>query len=233
MRIPEPTRLLATGLLLLVAVAPTTTQSPSASEEVARLRESVSVLNGVMAGGDTAIPASILRRAEGIAVFPSTVKAGFIFGGMRGRGVLSARTERGWSPPTFMTLTGGSFGLQVGGQATDLVFVIMNRRGLENFIRNQFKFGADASAAAGPVGRDVQAGTDLQMRAEILSYSRARGLFAGVTVNGSTVRTDVDANYRFYNTRFSSTQVVVDGLAGTPESVQEWQRALAGHAPAR
>jgi lipid-binding SYLF domain-containing protein len=233
MRIPELTRLFATSLLLLVAISPTTAQSPSASEEVARLRESVRVLNEVMAGGDTAIPASILRRAEGIAVFPGTVKAGFIFGGMRGRGVLSARTERGWSPPTFMTLTGGSFGLQVGGQATDLVFVIMNRRGLENFIRNQFKFGADASAAAGPVGRDVQAGTDLQMRAEILSYSRARGLFAGVTVNGSTVRTDVDANYRFYNTRFNSTQVVVDGLAGTPESVQEWQRAVAGHAPAR
>jgi lipid-binding SYLF domain-containing protein len=233
MRIVQLTRLFATGFLWLVALTPTTAQSPSASEEVARLRESVSVLNQVMAGGDTAIPASILRRAEGIAVFPSTVKAGFIFGGMRGRGVLSARTAGGWSPPTFMTLTGGSFGLQVGGQATDLVFVIMNRRGLENFIRNQFKFGADASAAAGPVGRDVQAGTDLQMRAEILSYSRARGLFAGVTVNGSTVRTDVDANYRFYDTRFNSTQIVVDGLAGSPESVQEWQRALVGHAPAR
>ena len=142
-------------------------------------------------------------------MFPSTVKAGFIFGGMRGRGVLSGRTEKGWSPPTFLTLTGGSFGLQAGGQATDIVFVIMNRRGLENFIKNQFKFGADASAAAGPVGRDLQAGTDLQMRAEILSYSRARGLFAGVTVNGSTVTTDTDANYRFYNTRFNSTQIVV------------------------
>ncbi len=233
MRNPGLTGAIATSCLVLVALSPTTAQSPSASEEVARLRESVTVLNEVMAGGDTAIPASILRRAEGIAVFPSTVKAGFIFGGMRGRGVLSARTESGWSPPTFMTLTGGSFGLQVGGQATDLVFVIMNRRGLENFIRNQFKFGADASAAAGPVGRDVQAGTDLQMRAEILSYSRARGLFAGVTVNGSTVRTDVDANYRFYNTRFSSTQVVVEGLAGNPESVQGWQGALAKHAPVR
>ena len=190
-------------------------------------------MNDVMKGDDTAIPDSILRRAEGIAIFPSTVKAGFIFGGQRGRGVLSGRTENGWSPPTFMTLTGGSFGLQAGGQATDIVFVIMNRRGLENFIRNQFKFGADASAAAGPVGRDVQAGTDLQMRAEILSYSRARGLFAGVTVNGSTVRTDVDANYRFYDTRFNSTQIVVGGLAGTPASVQEWRDTLAKYAPAR
>ena len=100
---------------------------------------------------------------------------------MRGRGILSARTGGGWSSPTFMTLTGGSIGLQIGGQAADLVLIIMNRRGLEQFVRNQFKFGADASAAAGPVGRDAQVTTDLQLRAEILSYSRARGLFAGVT----------------------------------------------------
>ena len=233
MTITRPTRVLATGLLMLAALSPATAQSPRGSEETARLGEAVDVFNQVMAGGDTTIPASILQKAEGIAVFPSTVKAGFVFGGMRGRGVLSARTERGWSPPAFLTLTGGSFGLQIGGQATDLVFVIMNRRGLENFIRNQFKFGADASAAAGPVGRDVQAGTDLQMRAEILSYSRARGLFAGVTVNGSTVRTDVDANYRFYNTRFNSTQIVIDGLAGSPESTQAWEKALATHAPPR
>lgn len=233
MRTARLTRVLATGLLTLAALSPATAQSPRASEEAARLGEAVDVFNQVMAGGDTTIPASILRRAEGIAVFPSTVKAGFVFGGMRGRGVLSARTERGWSPPTFLTLTGGSFGLQIGGQATDLVFVIMNRRGLENIIRNQFKFGADASAAAGPVGRDVQAGTDLQMRAEILSYSRARGLFAGVTLNGSTVRTDVDANYRFYDTRFNSAQIVIEGLAGSPESTQAWQTALAAHASPR
>lgn len=218
---------------LLSVSALTAAQSPSASEEEARLREAVMVVHEVMKGSDTAIPDSILRRAEGIAVFPGTLKAGFIFGGQRGRGVLSGRTEKGWSPPTFMTITGGSFGLQAGGQATDIVFVIMNRRGLENFIRNQFKFGADASAAAGPVGRDVQAGTDLQMRAEILSYSRARGLFAGVTVNGSTVRTDVDANYRFYDTRFNSTQIVVGGLAGSPESTREWQETLTKYAPPR
>jgi lipid-binding SYLF domain-containing protein len=218
---------------LLCIAAALSAQSPSASDEVARVREAVTIMHDVMKGDDTAIPDSILKRAEGIAIFPSTLKAGFIFGGMRGHGVLSGRTEKGWSPPTFMTLTGGSFGLQAGGQATDIVFVIMNRRGLENFIKNQFKFGADASAAAGPVGRDLQAGTDLQMRAEILSYSRARGLFAGVTVNGSTVRTDTDANYRFYDTRFNSTQIVVGGLAGSPESVQEWQATLAKYAPAR
>jgi SH3 domain-containing YSC84-like protein 1 len=228
----NPLRPIAASVLLCLS-ATLAAQSPSASEEVARLREAVTIMDEVMKGSDTAIPDSILKRAEAIAVFPSTVKAGFIFGGMRGRGVLSGRTEKGWSPPTFLTLTGGSFGLQAGGQATDIVFVIMNRRGLENFIKNQFKFGADASAAAGPVGRDLQAGTDLQMRAEILSYSRARGLFAGVTVNGSTVTTDTDANYRFYNTRFNSTQIVVGGLAGSPESVQGWQETLAKYAPPR
>ena len=225
-------RAVACAPLLCIAAA-LSAQSPSASEEVARLREAVTIMHDVMKGNDTAIPDSILKRAEAIAIFPSTLKAGFIFGGQRGHGILSGRTETGWSPPTFMTLTGGSFGLQAGGQATDIVFVIMNRRGLENFIKNQFKFGADASAAAGPVGRDLQAGTDLQMRAEILSYSRARGLFAGVTVNGSTVRTDADANYRFYDTRFNSPQIVTGGLAGSPESTKDWQETLAKYAPPR
>jgi len=213
-------------LFPLVAAA----QTSPGPEETARLREAVTVVNDVMSISDKAIPASILARTEAIAVFPSTVKAGFIFGGMRGRGVLSARTATGWSAPTFMTLTGGSFGLQIGGQATDIVLLIMNRRGLENFVSNQFKFGADASVAAGPVGRDAQAATDLQFRAEILGYSRARGLFAGVTVNGSTVRTDVDANFRFYNTRFSSPQLVLENLAGTPASVTEWLEVLTRYA---
>ena len=215
-------------LLLPLLSAAQTSPGP---EEAARLREAVTVINDVMSIPDKAIPASVLARAEAIAVFPSTVKAGFIFGGMRGRGVLSARTATGWSAPTFMTLTGGSFGLQIGGQATDIVLLITNRRGLEKFVSNQFKFGADASVAAGPVGRDAQAGTDLEFRAEILGYSRARGLFAGVTVNGSTVRTDVDANFRFYNTRFTAPQLVLESLAGTPASVTEWLDVLTRYAP--
>jgi lipid-binding SYLF domain-containing protein len=154
------------------------------------------------------------------------VKAGFIFGGMRGRGVLSARTANGWSTPGFLTLTGGSFGLQAGGQAADIILVINDRRGLENLVRNQFKFGADASVAAGPVGRDAQAATDLQLRAQILSYSRARGLFAGVTINGSTIRQDRDANERFYGRRLEMQQVVFDGVADAPPSVVVWNQAL-------
>jgi len=197
------------------------------SEEASRIRESITVLNEVMATSDTAISASITMKAEGIAIFPGTLKGGFIFGGMRGRGILSARNEDGWSAPTFMTLTGGSIGLQIGGEATDLVLVIMNRRGLEQFVRNQFKFGADAAVAAGPVGRDAQANTDLQMRAEILSYSHARGLFAGVTVNGSTVRADLDANERFYGKRVTGPQLLLDKViveSSTP--VPEWIQTL-------
>jgi lipid-binding SYLF domain-containing protein len=145
---------------------------------------------------------------------------------MRGRGVLSARGPNGWSSPAFFTLTGGSFGLQIGGQATDIILVINDQRGLENLVSNQFKIGADASAAAGPVGRDAQAATDIQLRAQILSYSRARGLFAGVTINGSTIRQDLDANQRFYGTRLTTKQIVFDGQAGSPDSVGVWRTTL-------
>jgi lipid-binding SYLF domain-containing protein len=179
-----------------------------------------------MAAEDKAIPRAILGKAQGIAIFPDTVKAGFIVGGSRGRGVLSARSESGWSAPAFLTLTGGSFGLQIGGQAADIILVINDRRGLENLVRNQFKIGADASVAAGPVGRDAQAATDIQLRAQILSYSRARGLFAGVTINGSTVRNDRDANERFYGRRLDARDIVFSGSGNAPEPVGAWLDAL-------
>jgi lipid-binding SYLF domain-containing protein len=219
--------MLAAVLALVVSMQ---AQEAPNSEEAARIRESITVLNEVMATSDTSIPTSIASKAEGIAIFPGTLKGGFIFGGMRGRGILSARSEGSWSPPTFVTLTGGSVGLQIGGQAADLVLIIVNRRGLEQFVRNQFKFGADAAVAAGPVGRDAQANTDLQMRAEILSYSRSRGLFAGVTVNGSTVRTDLDANQRFYGKRLDGQQLVLSNASvEAPTPVPEWIQTLSRH----
>ena len=226
------TRLAASLLAVCALTVAPAAQQPPDSAEASRLRDAITVLNDVMATRDASIPESIASKAEAVAIFPSTVKAGFIFGGTRGRGVLSARTADGWSPPTFMTLTGGSIGLQIGGQATDIVLVIMNRRGLEHFVRNQFKFGADASVAAGPVGRDAQAGTDLQLLAEILSYSRARGLFAGVTINGSTVRVDRDANQRFYGQRLDGAQLVLDGApVEAPTPVPEWMQTLSRHVP--
>lgn len=208
------------------------------SDQADRVRAAATVLTEVMQAPDAAIPKGVLDAAEGIAIFPSTVKAGFIFGGHRGKGILSVR-DRGtgaWSPPAFLTLTGGSFGAQIGGQAVDVVFVIMNRRGLEQLLQNQFKIGAGAAVTAGPVGRDAEVSTDIQLRAEILSYSRSRGLFAGLTLRGSAIREDRDSNEDFYGRRLRSRAIVLDGQAARPtssEALETWSRALAEFAPAK
>jgi lipid-binding SYLF domain-containing protein len=219
--------ILTAALALLSSIPSRPFAQETVSEEAKRLRESTTVFAEIMGADDQSIPRAILGKAEGVAIFPSTIKAGLVVGGVRGRGVLSAKQGSTWSSPTFITLTGGSFGLQIGAQAADIILVIMQRRGLESLVRNQFKFGADAAVAAGPVGRDAQASTDLQLRAEILSYSRARGLFAGVTINGSTVRPDRDANERFYGKRLDGAQVVLNNLADARPPVPEWLQALA------
>jgi lipid-binding SYLF domain-containing protein len=222
---------LAAIVAAVLLAAGTAAQEPKAAGEAKRIADATVVLTEIMDAADSAIPGSILGKAEGLAVFPGTIRGGFIVGGMRGRGVLSVRSEAGtWSAPAFLTMTGGSIGLQIGGQATDVVLVIMQRRGLENLLHNQFKIGADAGVAAGPVGRDAQASTDIQLRAQILSYSRARGLFAGVTINGSTIRQDRDANERFYGRPFETKQIVLERLGGAPEPVAAWRQALAKYA---
>ena len=224
------TRIIASVLAVAVlAGVPSATlaQRSDESDEARRVREASVVLGEIMTAEDDAIPEALLGDAEGIAIFPGTVRAGFGIGGMRGRGVISARTESGWSAPAFLTLTGGSIGFQIGVQVADIVLVIKNRRGLENLVSNQFKLGADAGVAAGPLGREAEASTDLQLRAQILSYSRARGLFAGVTINGSTVRQDRDANERFYGERMETQQIVFGGAAvDRPEPVALWLETL-------
>lgn len=205
-------------------------QKDDKDNEAKRVRDAATVFGEIMAAEDKTIPAAILNKATGIAIFPSTIQAGLVVGGIRGRGIISARGSGGWSSPAFLTLTGGTFGLQIGGQAADIVLVINGQRGLENLVSNQFKIGADAGLAAGPVGRNAQAATDIQLRAQILSYSRARGLFAGVTINGSTIRQDVDANERFYGSRLTTQQVVFEGKAGSPDPVPIWRAALAKYA---
>lgn len=209
------------------------TAAQQESDEAKRVREATTIFGEIMAAEDKAIPEAILGNAEAIAIFPGTIRAGFIIGGLRGRGVISARTADGWSPPAFLTLTGGSFGLQIGGQAADVILVVNDRRGLENLVRNQFTLGADAAVAAGPVGRDAKAATDIQMRAQILSYSRARGLFAGVTINGSTIREDRDANERFYGKPWQTKQVLFEAAAASPDPVPLWHQALARYVPRR
>lgn len=202
------------------------------SDEAQRIQESATVFTEIMGAPDKAIPNSVLTKAEGVAVFPGTIKGGFVVGAQHGRGIISARVEntRGWSAPAFMTLTGGSIGAQIGAQAVDVVLIIMGRRGLQTLVSNEFKIGADAGVAAGPVGREASAGTDVQMRAEILSYSRARGLFAGINLNGSVIRGDDDANKRFYGTPLKTADVIFRGLAGAPSPVTEWQAMLAKYA---
>ena len=218
--------LAAAAAVCLLALHPALPRAQKDENEAKRVRDGATVFGEIMSAEDKAIPNAILGKAAGIAIFPDTVKAGFIVGGTRGRGVVSARGANGWSSPAFLTLTGGSFGLQIGGQAADIILVINNQRGLENLVSNQFKIGADASVAAGPVGRDAQAATDIQLRAQILSYSRARGLFAGITINGSTIRQDLDANQRFYGKRLTTKQIVFDGQAGSPDPVGIWRAAL-------
>jgi lipid-binding SYLF domain-containing protein len=217
--------------LAVVAASRALVAQPS-SDEARRIADAASVLDEIMAASDQAVPQAILEKAEGIAVFPSLIKGGLLIGGQHGRGILSARDRKkgGWSPPAFLTITGGSIGAQIGAQAIDLVLVINDQRGLEQLVKNQFKVGADAAVAAGPVGRDASASTDIQLRAQILSYSRARGLFAGVTLNGSTIRQDRDANERFYGTAYRTSQIVFDGLAGSPEPVGNWKATLAKYA---
>jgi len=157
-----------------------------------RINKSAEVLNEIMATPDKAIPDKVMDHAKCIAVVPSVVKVAFVFGGQRGKGVVTCRTDRGWSAPAPITITGGSWGLQLGGQATDLVMVVTNDQGMQHLLASKFKLGGDASVAAGPVGRDTAADTDISMRAEVLTYSRARGVFAGIDLSGAVVEQGKD-----------------------------------------
>jgi lipid-binding SYLF domain-containing protein len=218
------------ALIAALAIHPASAQQSDG--EAKRVSDALIALDEIMAAADKSVPRSILEKAEGIAVFPSMLKGGLGIGAQHGRGILSVRDKKngGWSSPAFLTINGGSIGAQIGVQAMDLVLIINNQRGLEQLVSNQFKIGADASVAAGPVGRDASAATDIQMRAQILSYSRTRGLFAGVTLNGSTIRQDRDANERFYGTAYRTGQIVFDGLGGSPEAANAWKATLTKYA---
>ncbi len=227
-----------TSVLLLALVFGTGSRPVFAqSEEAERVRNAAKVFDEIMGVREKAIPQAILEKAEAIAVFPNTIKGGLGIGAHRGKGILSARNRQtgAWSSPAFFTLTGGSFGAQIGAQAIDLVLVVMNRRGLDSLLGNEFKVGADASVAAGPVGRGAEASTDIQLRAEILSYSRARGLFAGVSLAGSAFREDEDANARFYGRPLRNRAIVEQapgavGTMGAPttsDAITVWRETLA------
>src|SRR5438445_5980981 len=163
-----------------------------------RLKAAANVLDEIQAAPDQGMPEEVLGSAECVAVVPSMLKGGFIVGARYGRGVASCRTPKGWSAPAFFAVEGGSFGLQIGGQAVDLVMLIMNQEGMQKLLSSEFKLGADASVAAGPVGRHAAADTDWKMRAQVLSYSRARGVFAGLELNGAVIKQDRESTREFY-----------------------------------
>ena len=189
-----------------------------------RLENCGSVLKEIMDIPDD-IPQDLIDKAECVIVYPSVVKAAFIVGASYGRGAMTCRTGEHftgpWSAPSMMALEGGSFGFQIGGQATDFVLLVMNPRGARSILNSKVKLGADASAAAGPKGRDASAATDATLRAEILSYSRARGLFAGVSLEGSTVRPDNGDNERLYGKKLDAEAIISKGAVAVPPAAQK------------
>jgi lipid-binding SYLF domain-containing protein len=204
------------------------------SDEEKRITDSAAVLETLVRAPDQGIPEHILSRAEAIVVIPSLVKGGFIFGAQHGRGVMSVRNRETntWSAPGFVALTGGSIGWQIGVQAVDLVLLVMNKEGVKDLLDNEFKLGANASVAAGPVGRQGEASTDASLSAQILAYSRAKGLFAGLSLEGSSLRVDRDANEDFYRTSVS-TDEMVRGVTRTTPLGSQWTATLARLVPAQ
>jgi len=190
--------LLLTLIASLCSFAFGADDQPKETKAADRVQAAADVLNEIQAAPDAGIPQEVLGSAECVAVLPSMLKGGFIVGANYGRGLASCRTPKGWSAPAFFVVTGGSFGFQIGGQAVDLVMLIMNKDGMKHLLSSQFELGADASVAAGPVGRHAQGNTDWKMRAEVLTYSRARGLFAGVSLNGAVIKQDKDSTREFY-----------------------------------
>lgn len=168
------------------------------SKAVDRVQAAADVLNQIQSAPDSGIPQDILSKSECVAVVPSMLKGGFVVGGKYGRGLASCRTPKGWSTPAFFTIAGGSFGFQIGGQAVDLVMLIMNNDGMQHLLSSKVALGADASVAAGPVGRLAEGNTDWKMRAQVLTYSRARGVFAGVSLNGAVLEQDKNSTREFY-----------------------------------
>ena len=223
--------LVALGLTVGLAASSFAASDDNDNKAADRVKSASTILEEIQSAPDTGIPDEVMGSAQCVAVVPSMLKAGFVFGGRYGRGVASCRTPKGWSDPAFFTIEGGSWGLQIGGQAVDLVMLIMNQKGMENLLNSKFKLGADASVAAGPVGRHAAADTDWTMRAQILSYSRARGIFAGLELNGSVIKVDRESTREFYGHMqpFSTTLETVSSPQGSYpflSSLAKWAKLV-------
>ena len=192
-----------------------------------RLENAKQVVHEIMGMPDKGIPEEVLEHAKCVAVVPHMVKGGFIFGGKHGKGVATCRTADGWSAPAFITISGGSWGLQIGIEGVDLVLIIQNEKGMQKLLDSNFKIGADASAAAGPVGRHASAGTDWKLDTEILSYSRAKGAFAGLTLEGASIRQDNDSRKAIYG-RKVTTRALLLGKVAAPAAAQPFLAEIRG-----
>jgi lipid-binding SYLF domain-containing protein len=195
-------------------------------EGASQAEKAAKVFGEIMGTPDKGIPTDLLNKAECVAVFPGVVKAGFIVGGKAGRGVASCRTPSGWSAPAFLEIKGGSVGLQIGGSSTELVLLFMNTNGLKKLVNNKVELGADASVAAGPVGREAAASTDASMSAEILSYSRSKGLFAGISLKGSVISAEKSDMEDTYGKGVTALQVLAAGNSRAPSEVQVFANKL-------
>src|SRR6266511_1136746 len=199
------------------------------TDELERLLDGTTVLHEIMAAPDKGIPEEVFHDTKCVAVIPSMLKAAFGVGGAYGKGIASCRNANGWSAPAFFTLKGGSFGFQIGGQAADIVMLVMNDRGMNGLLASKVKVGADASVAAGPVGRHADASTDWKLRAEVLTYSRTRGLFAGISLNGAVLAQHKDDTREFYGHMIPFRTILL-GEVGAPKDAAPWRAALVKYA---
>ncbi|WP_230473656.1 lipid-binding SYLF domain-containing protein [Dyella choica] len=217
-------RLSFVALALLLPVAAVHAEDDTPEQ---RAQSAVRVLNEIEQAPDKSIPTDLLRDARAIAVIPDVLKVGFVFGGRRGEGLVSVKNPDGtWSNPSFISFGGGSVGFQIGVSKTDVILVFRTQRGVDSIVNGKFTVGADASAAAGPVGRTASAATDQQLKAEIYSYSRARGLFAGVALDGSVIKIDYDANQQAYGKGVTPRRIFEGGVSNVPAAVVHFRDAL-------
>jgi lipid-binding SYLF domain-containing protein len=218
--------LIATTLVLLVTL---TAVASDRGDDVSRTDKATQAFKEIMSAPDRGIPQDLLESAKCIAIIPGDVKFAFIFGGNYGRGLATCRTGHGWSAPMFLAIDGGSVGYQIGGSSTDIVLLFMNDRALQSLLSDKFKLGADASVAAGPVGRNASAGTDLKLNAEILSYSRSKGVFAGVSLDGAVVQADKSGDEAMYGNDVNR-QEILDGKVAVPASARALLEEIGGYA---
>src|ERR1700722_1627014 len=214
--------------LLAVLSVGTFCWAGSAQEDATdRLDNATNVVHAIMSAPDSGIPEEVLEHAKCVAVIPHMVKGGFIFGAKGGKGVATCRTANGWSAPAFITISGGSWGLQIGVEAVDVVLIIQNHKGMQRLLSSNFQIGGDASAAAGPVGRHAEAGTDWKMDTEILTYSRAKGAFAGLTLEGASLRQDNDSRHAIYGSNVS-TRALLLGRVPAPAAAKPFLAEVRG-----